>query len=628
MSLRHSIVAILVVGASVSVVAQNHNAANSKFDYPEVKTVEHFDDYFGTKVADPYRWMEDLNSPEVKQWVQEENKVTFGYLETIPQRQAIKRRLEEVWNYERYNAPVKHGGRYFYTKNDGLQNQSVLYVLDSLDGSPRVLLDPNTLSQDGTVALGPHAITDDGKLLAYAIQTAGSDWEEWKVRDVATGQDLPDHIQWSKFSNASWTHDGSGFYYSAYDAPKEGTALSGANYYQKLYFHKLGTPQSQDALVYESKENKDWGFGGQVTDDGRYLIIYVTQGTDPRNRVYFKDLTQPGAPVVKLLDNFDAEYSFLDNDGPVFWFRTDNDAPFYRVIAIDTAHPEKANWKTIIPQTKDALEGVSVINNQFVAAYLHDAHSLVKIFDIHGKPLRELPLPGVGTVSGFGGKRSDTETFFEYFSFATPITVYRYDMAQGKATVFRQPKVSFNPADFETRQVFFKSKDGTRVPMFISYKKGLKLNGQNPTYLYGYGGFNISLTPAFSSANLVWMEMGGIYAVANLRGGGEYGKAWHEAGMKLHKQNVFDDFIAAAEYLIANKYTSTPSARSVNARMSARSAICLLVGLPAPWPALVSIRISPGADPPCTAWSAAIYLKLWPGTTRSSVSAVAARIAG
>ena len=556
MSLRHSIVAILVVGASVSVVAQNHNAANSKFDYPEVKTVEHFDDYFGTKVADPYRWMEDLNSPEVKQWVQEENKVTFGYLETIPQRQAIKRRLEEVWNYERYNAPVKHGGRYFYTKNDGLQNQAVLYVMDGIEGPPRVLLDPNTLSQDGTVALGPHAITDDGKLLAYAIQTAGSDWEEWKVRDVATGQDLPDHIQWSKFSNASWTHDGSGFYYSAYDPPKEGAALSGANYYQKLYFHKLGTPQSEDTLVYQSTENKDWGFAGQVTDDGHYLIIYVTQGTDPRNRIYFKDLTQADAPVVKLLDNFDAEYSFLDNDGPVFWFRTDNEAPLYRVIAVDTGHPEKANWKTIIPQTKDALEGVGVINNQFVASYLHDAHALVKIFDIHGKPLREVPLPGVGSVSGFSGKRSDTETFFEYFSFATPVTVYHYDAESGKATVFRQPKVSFNPAEFETRQVFYKSKDGTRVPMFLTYKKGLKLNGQNPTYLYGYGGFNISLTPSFSSANLVWMEMGGVYAVANLRGGGEYGKAWHEAGMKLHKQNVFDDFIASAEWLIANKYTS------------------------------------------------------------------------
>ncbi len=551
---------VLVLGVSFSLSAQqNLKAASVKsLDYPHVKTVEHVDDYFGTKVADPYRWMEDLNSPEVKQWVADENKVTFGYLETIPQRGAIRQRLEQVWNYERYSPPVKRGSRYFFSKNDGLQNQAVLYVMESLDATPRVLLDPNTLSKDGTVALGPHDITDDGKLMAYAIQTAGSDWEEWKVKDVATGEDLPDHIVWSKFSGASWATDGSGFFYSAYDPPKEGAALSGENYYQKLYFHKLGTPQAQDVLVYQSPEHKDWGFHGQVTDDGRYLIIYVSQGTDERNRVYYKNLTRPDAPVVTLLDDFDAHYEFVDNDGPVFWFRTDNGAPFYRVIAVDTTRPQKANWKEVIPQGKDTLENVGTLDNKFVVKYLHDAHNVIRVYDLNGKYLRDVTLPGIGTAGGFDGKRTDKETFFEYTSYATPGQIYHYDMESGTAKLFREPKVSFKPSDYETKQVFYTSKDGTKVPMFITYKKGLKLDGQNPTYLYGYGGFNISLTPAFSPANLVWMEMGGVFAVANLRGGGEYGKAWHEGGMKLHKQNVFDDFISAAEWLIANKYTSTP----------------------------------------------------------------------
>ena len=564
--LRRFVAAVFLLGVSVSVIAQDNvrSASVKSLHYPKTPTVDHVDDYFGTRVADPYRWMEDLNSPEVKQWVEDENKVTFGYLETIPQRAAIKQRLEQVWNFERYSPPMKRGTRYFFSKNDGLQNQAVLYVADSLTSEPRVLLDPNKLSQDGTVALGPHAITDDGKLMAYAIQTAGSDWEEWKVRDVATGQDLPDHIVWSKFSGASWTKDGSGFFYSAYDPPKEGTALSGENYYQKLYFHKLGTPQSQDVLVYQTPEHKEWGFGGVVTDDGHYLIVYISQGTDQRNRVYYKDLTKPDAAVVKLLDDFDAEYDFVDNDGPVFWFRTDNSAPMYRLIAIDTRHPEKANWKEILPQGKDTLEAVSAIDNKFVAQYLQDARSAVRIYDLNGKYLRDMPLPGIGTVAGangeagFDGKRTDQETFYSLTSFATPGVIYRYDMETGKTTVFQQPKLSFTPSDYETKQVFYHSKDGTRVPMFITYKKGITLDGQNPTYLYAYGGFNISLTPAFSPANLVWMEMGGVFAVPNLRGGGEYGKAWHEGGMKLHKQNVFDDFIAAAEWLIANKYTSTP----------------------------------------------------------------------
>ncbi len=538
--------------------AGHSSMSKTTIHYPQVKTVEHVDDYNGVKVADPYRWLEDLNSPETKAWVEAENQVTFAYLEQIPERVAIKDRLTTLWNFERYGVPDTRGGRYFYTKNDGLQNQSVLYWMDWLAGAPKMLLDPNKLSADGTVALTDAEPTEDGKLLAYGLATAGSDWQEFKVRDVATGKDLPDHIQWAKFSGISWTKDGKGFFYSRYDEPTEQTKLSGALYFHKLYFHRLGTPQAEDVLIYERKDHKDWNFGGTVTDDGRYLIIDVREGTDTRNRVYYKDLSAKDAPVVKLLDAFDADYQFVDNDGPVFWFMTDNAAPRYRVIAVDTRKPQPANWKTVIPESEATLESVNVINSMLVARYLRDAHSQVRIFDLAGKHLRDVGLPGMGTVDGFRGRRKDKETFYSYTSYTTPPTIYRYDMVTGRSELFRKPKLAFNPDDYETRQVFYTSKDGTRVPMFITAKKGLKLDGSNPTLLYGYGGFNISLTPTFSVAALVWMEMGGVYAVPNLRGGGEYGKQWHEAGMKLKKQNVFDDFIAAAEWLIANKYTSTP----------------------------------------------------------------------
>ncbi len=530
----------------------------TRLTYPQVKTVEHTDDYFGTKVADPYRWLEDMNSPETAAWVEAENKVTFGYLEQIPQRAAIKSRLTELWNYERYTPPEKRGNRYFFTRNDGLQNQAVVYSMDGLTSTPRLLLDPNKLSADGTVALSGHSYSDDGKFMAYGLATAGSDWQEWHVRDVASGQDLPDVIKWVKFSGASWTKDGKGIFYSRYDEPKAGTALSDTNYFQKLYFHQMGTSQSQDVLVYERKDHKEWGFSGGVTDDGRYLIVHISEGTDPRNRVYYKDLAQSGAQMTVLLDVFDAEYDFIDNDGPVFWFRTDKDAPFYRVVAIDTRKPQKENWREVVPQSKDALESVAVIDNKFIAGYLHDAHALVRVFDINGKHLRDVALPGIGAVDGFSGKRTDKETFYSFVGFSSPITIYHYDLETGKSTLFRQPKLPFSPADYETKQVFYTSKDGTRVPMFISYKRGVRPDGQNPTLLYGYGGFNISMAPAFSTSALQWMEMGGVYAVANLRGGGEYGKAWHEGGMKLQKQHVFDDFIAAAEWLIANRWTSTP----------------------------------------------------------------------
>ncbi len=524
--------------------------------YPVTRQINQVDVYHGIPVADPYRWLEDDNSRETQEWVKAQNVVTFGYLAQIPQRKGLGERLTKLWNFERYSAPSKYGGRYFFSKNDGLQNQAVLYVAEALDAAPRVLLDPNTLSPDGTVALSGAAISEDGNLLAYGLATAGSDWQEWKVRDVRTGQDLSDHIRWVKFSNASWTKDGKGFFYSRYDEPDAKSALTKVNYFQKLYYHRLGTPQAEDKLVYHRPDQKEWGFGGYVTEDGQYLIITVSLGTDPKNNVFYLDLKDPKAQVVELLTGFEADFSFVDNEGPVFWFKTDFKSPRARLIAIDTTKPERANWKELIPQAEDTLTGVSTVGNCFVANYLKDARSVIKLFALDGRFEREVALPGIGSAGGFGGKRGETETFYSFTSFTVPGRIYRYDMTSGQSTIWREPKVDFNPDDYETKQVFYKSKDGTRVPMFITHRKGLQLDGQCPTVLYGYGGFNASLTPSFSVVNLVWMEQGGVYAMPNLRGGGEYGEEWHKAGTKLQKQNVFDDFIAAAEWLIANKYTS------------------------------------------------------------------------
>jgi prolyl oligopeptidase len=532
-------------------------AQTSALVYPQARRSDQVDDYHGTKVADPYRWLEDTDSAETHAWVEAENKLTFGYLEQIPYRRAIHDRLTKLWNYERFTTPSQHGGRYFFQHNTGLQQQNVLLVAESLNAEPRVLLDPNTLSTDGTVALADTATSDDGKLMAYGLATSGSDWMEWHVRDVDTGKDLSDDLKWVKFSGASWTKDNKGFFYSRYDEPK-GAAMRDTNYFQKLYYHRLGAAQSEDKLIYERPDNKEMGFGGTVTDDGHYLTIHVWEGTSPKNRLYYKDLTQPDSPVVKLLDDFDAQYVFIDNDGPVFWFQTDLDAPRGRLIAIDTRHPERANWKTLVAQGPDKLEFANVVDNLFLLAYLKDARTEVRVHDLTGAFLRTVDLPGIGTAVGFGGKRKDKETFYAFTSFISPATVYRYDPQAGKSSVYRQPKVDFDPTRYETKQVFYHSKDGTRVPMFLTYKKGINLDGENPTLLYAYGGFDISLTPFFSVPNLVWLEMGGVYAQPNLRGGGEYGEEWHQVGMKLKKQNVFDDFIAAAEWLIANKYTSTP----------------------------------------------------------------------
>ncbi|MCX6905470.1 MAG: prolyl oligopeptidase family serine peptidase [Verrucomicrobia bacterium] len=526
--------------------------------YPVTSRTNQVDVCHGVAVADPFRWLEDDNSAQTRQWVQAQNQVTFAWLKAVPERAAIRERLTKLWDYERYGIPFKQGGRYFFSRNNGLQNQNVLYTMTSLAAEPKVLLDPNQLSTDGTVALAGYAVSEDGNLMAYGMSVAGSDWQEWKVRDVLTGQDRPDRLQWVKFSGASWTKDGQGFFYSRYDEPTEAGKLTKANYYHKLYYHRLGTPQAEDKLMYHRPDQKEWNFQGEVTDDGHYLIISSTEGTSPKRRVFYQDLRLPNAPVTPLLAAFDAAYHFIDNDGTLFWFQTDLKAPRGRVIAIDIAQPDPANWKELIPQADETILSVHTLNNQFVAACLKDARSQIKVFALDGRPVREVALPGLGSAGGFGGKRTDSETFFSFTSYTMPGVIYRHDLRTGESTVFRQPKVDFDPALYETKQVFYASKDGTRVPMFITHRKGLALDGSSPTLLYGYGGFNIPLTPAFSVSVISWLEWGGVYAVANLRGGGEYGEEWHQAGVKLKKQNVFDDFIGAAEWLIAHRYTSPP----------------------------------------------------------------------
>lgn len=552
---RLTLTCVLTLVLAPFVVAQTPGPSERPLTYPPAAKGDVVDEYHGTRVPDPYRWLEELDSPATRAWIEAQNQLTFAYLSEIPAREKIRERLTKLWNYERYSIPRKEGGRYFFSRNDGLQPQSVLYVMDSLDGSPRELLNPNTLSPDGTIALSGTFITEDAKLMAYGLSSGGSDWVELKVRDVDSGRDLGDHLKWIKFSGAAWTRDAEGFFYSRYDEPK-GDRLAAVNKFQKLYYHRLGTPQSEDRLVYQRDDQPEWGFGGEVTDDGRYLIISVWQGTERRNRVYYQDLQTSGGEVVRLLDDFDAQYDFIDNDGPVFWFRTDQNASRYRVIALDTRHPSRENWQELIPESEDTLQSVSAVGDMFFCTYLHDAHSRVKVFDLSGKFVREVELPGIGTASGFGGRRKDRETFYSFTSFTTPVTIYRYDIPTGRSEVFRQPKVDFDPASYETHQVFYNSKDGTRIPMFLVHRRDIRRDGSNPTFLWGYGGFNVSITPSFSVSHVVWMEMGGVVAIPNLRGGGEYGKEWYEAGRLRNKQNVFDDFLAAAEWLILNRYTT------------------------------------------------------------------------
>ena len=541
--------------------------------YPKARKADQVDRYHGIDVPDPYRWLEKADSEETRSWVQAENSLTFRYLGAISERAPIQRRLERLWNYERYSVPHKEGDRYFYRKNDGLQNQSLLYTVTDLTGTPQVLLDPNRLSDQGTVALADYSISPDGSLMAYGLSTSGSDWMEWKIREVSTGKDLKERLRWIKFSGASWSHDNRGFYYSRYDEPKGTPGLADTHYHQKLYYHRIGTPQSEDVLAYERPDRKDWGFSPLVTEDGSYLVIHVWKGTDRRNRVYVQSLESAASEVVPLLDDFDASYRFIGKDGPVFWFHTDLEAPLGRVIAVDIQRPSRSNWREVIPESAETLEQVSLVNHRFIATYLKDATSLVRLYGLEGHSTGAIDLPGLGTVTGFEGKKEDTETFFGFAGFTTPLTIFHQDLESGGRRLFREPSVDFEARAYETRQVFYRSKDGTRIPMFLTHRKNLSREQPHPTYLYGYGGFNISLTPFFSVANLVWLEMGGLLAVPNLRGGGEYGEEWHQAGTKENKQNVFDDFIAAAEWLIRQGYT-----RPAQLAIGGRSNGGLLVG--------------------------------------------------
>jgi prolyl oligopeptidase len=551
---------LLRISFLLAVFALNPIKGNSQeMKYPKSMKGDVVDEFWGSKIADPYRWLEGdaTRNEDVKNWVSEQNELTFGYLKDLPFRKEIESRLTTLWNYEKYGAPFQESGRYYYFKNDGLQNQSVLYQMDSLDGEAEVLLDPNSWSSEGTKALGGMAFSDDGKYLAYGLADAGSDWRTWYVMDIATGKVLEDKIEWVKFGGATWSADNKGFFYNRYDEPKEGEEFTSLNLNQKVFYHKLGDSQSDDVLIHADPENPEWGFSPEVSEDGHYLVITVWKGTDDRYQVMYKDLNKPDSKLVKLISNFENDFTFVGNDGDVMYFKSDFKAPKKCVIAIDPNKPEKSDWKVIIPESENALESVGMVGGMIVADYLKDAVTQVKLFDMQGALVREVDFPGIGTASGFGGKQDHTETFYSFSSFNQPPTIYRYDLATGESKLFRKAQVDFNPDDFEVNQVFYTSKDGTRVPMFIAHKKGLELDGTNPTLLYGYGGFNISLTPGFSISRLQWMEMGGIFAMPNLRGGGEYGKDWHKAGTKTQKQNVFDDFIAAAEYLIENKYTSS-----------------------------------------------------------------------
>jgi prolyl oligopeptidase len=554
-----------------------------KFTYPYTSTVDQTDNYHGMLIADPYRWLEDPDSPETKAWVEAQNALTFEYLSHIPAREKIRARLTELWDYAKAWAPVKREGRYFQLRNTGLQSQDVLFVMDSLDGERRVLLDPNALSEDGTVALNTWEVSPDGKWLAYAVSTSGSDWVQWRVRDVSTGQDLPDLLEWSKFSEAVWQKDGAGFYYARYDAPLPGQDYTGVNYHQKLYFHRLGDPQSKDVLVYERPDQEEWGFGARMTDDGRYLILHVWAGTDVRNLLFYVDLhsdfpsfnkddteapgfqTSEALSVVELIPNLEAAYEFVGNDGPVFYLHTNLDAPRSRLIAIDTTRPEKTLWQTIISESVDPLEQVRMVHNEFIAVTLHDAHHRLLRYDLEGAERGEVPLPAIGSIPSNGnffnltGERMDDEMFYGFWSFVYPPTIYRYDFQAEKTECVFAPPLNFETDAYVTRQVFVPAIDGTTsIPMFLTHRQDLKFDGNVPTLLYGYGGFNIAQVPVFAVTRLVWLEIGGVLAWANLRGGGEYGEEWHASGRVHEKQNVFNDFIACAEYLIQEGITSTP----------------------------------------------------------------------
>jgi prolyl oligopeptidase len=521
--------------------------------YPAVKKADQVDDYHGRKISDPYRWLENNNSEETSEWVEAQNKVTQEYLSKIPFRDEMKKRLTELWNYEKYSAPSKHGEYYTFSKNDGLQEQSVIYIQKGLNGKPEVLLDPNKLSNDGSISLGGLAYSNDDKYLCYGISRGGSDWREFFVMDVQTKQLTKDEIKWSKFSGTAWYKDG--FFYGRYDEPKPGEELKQKNEFQKLYYHKLGSPQSEDKLVLEDKENPKRGFGAGVTDDERFMIVSVWEGSSSYNMLWYKDLSANGE-IEKFINKPDARYGFVDNLEDKFLVSTNFEAPNNKLVLIDPKNPAKENWEMIIPEGKDVMQAVSLVGGKLFVTYLKDANSKVSVYTTDGKYLYDVKLPGVGTAGGFGGKKDEFETFYTFTSFAYPPTIFKYDIKNNRSELFRKAAVKFDPTKYETKEIFYESKDGTKIPMFIVHKKGLRLDGNNPTLLYAYGGFNAAILPSFNVSRIPLLDNGVVYASACLRGGSEYGEEWHKGGMFEKKQNVFDDFIAAGEYLIKNKYTN------------------------------------------------------------------------
>jgi prolyl oligopeptidase len=544
----------VAVTAGIILMTNQQSALAKKYKYPEATKGDVVEDYHGTRVADPYRWMEDPDAKDTQAWVTKENELTRSYIDSYAAREAIEERLRTLFNYERFSIPVREGDRYFYTKNDGLQNQAPIYMQKVAGGDPVMVLDPNRLSDDGTVALTGTSYTKDGTLLGYGLSAAGSDWQELHVRDIDAGKDFDEVIKWCKFAGIAWKADKSGFWYNRFPGEGEpGHDEQGTH--SRVCWHKLGTPQSADVIVHQDEKNPELGFQPFTSDDGQYVFLFVYHGTDPKNGIYFR-AQGSDAPFTHLIEHDIASFSPVDNIGTTLYMRTDLDAPRGRVVAIDLDHPAQENWKEVIPQKADVIDGVSIVNDQFVVNYMRDAHNSLMLYKLDGTMDREILLPTIGTVDGVSGRREDKELFYSFTSFTYPSTSFRYDFATGKSDVFHASKVDFDPTQYETRQVFYASKDGTRIPMFITAKKGLELDGTHPTLLYGYGGFNIAMTPSFSASRLVWLENGGVYALACLRGGSEYGEDWHLAGTLERKQNVFDDFIAAGEYLVKEKCTS------------------------------------------------------------------------
>ncbi|MFZ6009400.1 MAG: prolyl oligopeptidase family serine peptidase [Bacteroidota bacterium] len=547
-----SIITIAVSAALVLTCnSQQEKAAAGK--YPMTKKVDTVDTYFGEKVSDPYRWLENDTTQETAEWVKAENEVTFAYLKNISYRDKIQKRLEDVYNYERLSAPFKEGDYYYFYKNDGLQNHSVLYRKRGMNGTPEIFLDPNGFSKDGTTGLAGISFTKDGSLASYMISEGGSDWRKVIVIKTENKNVVEDTLRDVKFSGTAWKGN-EGFYYSSYDKPK-GSELSAKTQYHKLYYHKLGTPQKEDKLIFGGEQTPRRYVGAYLTEDERFLVVTASTSTTG-NELYVQDLKDPKSKLVALVNNFDNDHYVMMNEGTRLLIHTNMNAPNNRIVEVDFTNPTPTNWKDVIPETEYVLTA-GTAGDKIFAEYMVDVKSLIKQYDLKGKLEREVELPGIGSANGFGGKKEDKEIYYTFTSFTYPTTIFKYDIATGKSTLYEKPKVDFNPDDYETKQVFYQSKDGTKIPMFIVHKKGIELNGKNATWLYAYGGFNISLTPGFSTSRIVWLENGGIFAQPNLRGGGEYGEKWHVAGTKLNKQNVFDDFIAAGEYLIKEKYTSS-----------------------------------------------------------------------